>query len=383
MSSTPQDRRSGLWVRLGPRPRPGGLRVYTIHGLPDEYLGLPGQPASPGIRARFAYRGLDAALCRRADVIFVPSRAFAELVAVPAWVSTRQARRGSTRRPRAGTPAPARVAGRDHGPPRARQGCRRLPARGGASRRPRPSASFWDLRPRVRGAAPGGACRRARDRRPNGVPGLRAPGRGVRPNARLRGRAPTSRAARSPCSRRWPRVCRLWRRPSAASPRSPSTGRPSSYGRATTRRSQNAIDRLLRTTSCASAKSDAAAREHVLGSPHAAGSCPRPPLWLRTPAPGRLRDAGPARPVAEDGHIGGAERTLDRARDGATPRGATRWRWPRTTAHSTRCSTGSPVVDSACGAGVAGRSPLARQPRATHDLMRGERSPVLRPGHHP
>jgi glycosyltransferase involved in cell wall biosynthesis len=75
-----QDRRSGLWVRLGPKPRPGGLRVYTIHGLPDEYLELPGQPASPGIRARLAYRGLDAALCRRADVIFVPSRAFAELV---------------------------------------------------------------------------------------------------------------------------------------------------------------------------------------------------------------------------------------------------------------------------------------------------------------
>jgi glycosyltransferase involved in cell wall biosynthesis len=75
-----QDRRSGLWVRLGPRPRPGGLRVYTIHGLPDEYLALPGQPLSPGIRARLAYRGLDAALCRRADAVIVPSLAFAELV---------------------------------------------------------------------------------------------------------------------------------------------------------------------------------------------------------------------------------------------------------------------------------------------------------------
>jgi glycosyltransferase involved in cell wall biosynthesis len=76
-----QDRRSGLWVRLGPRPRPGGLRIYTVHGLPDEYLPLPGQRASPGARATLAYRGLDAALCRRADAIVVPSSAFAELLA--------------------------------------------------------------------------------------------------------------------------------------------------------------------------------------------------------------------------------------------------------------------------------------------------------------
>jgi len=76
-----QDRRSGLWVRLGPRPRPGGLRVYTIHGLPDEYLPLPGQGTSPGVRATLAYRGVDAALCRRADAVVVPSSAFRELVA--------------------------------------------------------------------------------------------------------------------------------------------------------------------------------------------------------------------------------------------------------------------------------------------------------------
>ena len=41
-----QDRRSGLWLRLGPRPRPGGLRVYTVHGLPDEFLPIPGTAAA-------------------------------------------------------------------------------------------------------------------------------------------------------------------------------------------------------------------------------------------------------------------------------------------------------------------------------------------------
>jgi glycosyltransferase involved in cell wall biosynthesis len=76
-----QDRRSGLWVRLGPRPRAGGIRVYTVHGLPDEYLGPQGPKVHPGIRATLAYRGLDAALCRRADAVIAPSSAFADLLA--------------------------------------------------------------------------------------------------------------------------------------------------------------------------------------------------------------------------------------------------------------------------------------------------------------
>jgi glycosyltransferase involved in cell wall biosynthesis len=70
-----EDRRSGLWVRLGSRPRSGGLRVYTVHGLPDEYLPPPVGPASPGVRAELAYRGLDRLLCRRADAVIVPSHA--------------------------------------------------------------------------------------------------------------------------------------------------------------------------------------------------------------------------------------------------------------------------------------------------------------------
>jgi len=72
-----QDRRSGLWVRLGPRPRPGGVRVYTVHGLPDEYLPAPAGDG-PGLRAWLAYRGIDATLCRRADAVVVPSRAIAD-----------------------------------------------------------------------------------------------------------------------------------------------------------------------------------------------------------------------------------------------------------------------------------------------------------------
>ena len=70
-------------VRLGvgPRPRRGGLRIYTVHGLPDEYLPIPGTRHRPGARATIAYRGLDAGLCRRADAVIVPSAAFAELIA--------------------------------------------------------------------------------------------------------------------------------------------------------------------------------------------------------------------------------------------------------------------------------------------------------------
>ena len=75
-----QDRRSGLWVRLGPRPKQRGARVYTVHGLPDEYLPPPAGRLRPGLRATLAYRGLDAALCRRADAVIVPSRAVADLL---------------------------------------------------------------------------------------------------------------------------------------------------------------------------------------------------------------------------------------------------------------------------------------------------------------
>jgi glycosyltransferase involved in cell wall biosynthesis len=75
-----QDRRSGLWVRLGPRPRAGGIRVYTVHGLPDAYLPPPVGPSRPGLRGTLAYRVLDAFLCRRADAVIVPSHAVEKLL---------------------------------------------------------------------------------------------------------------------------------------------------------------------------------------------------------------------------------------------------------------------------------------------------------------
>jgi glycosyltransferase involved in cell wall biosynthesis len=67
------DRRSGLWVRLGPRA--GALRVHTIHGLPEPYL----DETRPGLRARLAYEGLERAL--PTDVIVTPSHAMAALLA--------------------------------------------------------------------------------------------------------------------------------------------------------------------------------------------------------------------------------------------------------------------------------------------------------------
>jgi glycosyltransferase involved in cell wall biosynthesis len=67
-----QDRRSGLWTRLWRRRR-GQVRVYTVHGLPDPYLPPPVGAASPGLRDRLAYRGLDAFLARRCDAVVSPS----------------------------------------------------------------------------------------------------------------------------------------------------------------------------------------------------------------------------------------------------------------------------------------------------------------------
>ena len=75
------DRRSGLWIRLGPRPAGSGVRVYTVHGLPEPYHPPPTGQEHPGLRARLLYRGLDAKLCARVDAIVVPSQTVAgELV---------------------------------------------------------------------------------------------------------------------------------------------------------------------------------------------------------------------------------------------------------------------------------------------------------------
>jgi glycosyltransferase involved in cell wall biosynthesis len=67
------DRRAGLWTRIGPRPRRGGIRVYTVHGLPEPYHPAPVGQEHPDWRARLLYRVLDARLCARADAVVVPS----------------------------------------------------------------------------------------------------------------------------------------------------------------------------------------------------------------------------------------------------------------------------------------------------------------------
>lgn len=72
------DRRAGLWIRLGPRPRRGGVRVYTAHGIPAAYYPPPVGPSRPGWRAAVLYRGVDGSLCARADAIVVPSNAVAD-----------------------------------------------------------------------------------------------------------------------------------------------------------------------------------------------------------------------------------------------------------------------------------------------------------------
>jgi glycosyltransferase involved in cell wall biosynthesis len=72
------DRRAGLWTRVGPRPRRGGIRIYTAHGIPKPYHPPPAGPRRPGWRAILLYRGLDASLCARVDSVVVPSQAVAD-----------------------------------------------------------------------------------------------------------------------------------------------------------------------------------------------------------------------------------------------------------------------------------------------------------------
>jgi glycosyltransferase involved in cell wall biosynthesis len=83
-----QDRRAGLWTRL--LPPAGAARVYTVHGLPEPYLPPPAGSARPGLRARLAYRGVDALLARRADAVITVSRAVErELVERLGWPAER------------------------------------------------------------------------------------------------------------------------------------------------------------------------------------------------------------------------------------------------------------------------------------------------------
>ena len=75
-----EDRRSGLAIRVGRRPTGRPARVYTVHGLPGEYLPPPAGPVRPGLRGMLFYRGLDAALCRRCEAVVVASNALRDLL---------------------------------------------------------------------------------------------------------------------------------------------------------------------------------------------------------------------------------------------------------------------------------------------------------------
>lgn len=72
------DRRAGLWVRIGPRPRRGGLRIYTSHGIPEPFRPPPVGPERQGWKDILLYRYIDAWLCARVDMVIVPSLAVAE-----------------------------------------------------------------------------------------------------------------------------------------------------------------------------------------------------------------------------------------------------------------------------------------------------------------
>jgi len=73
-----QDRRSGLWTRLAPG-MVTVVRIYTVHGLPDPYMPAPLGRRPVPVRDRIAYEGVDAALCRRADAVIIPSETMAEM----------------------------------------------------------------------------------------------------------------------------------------------------------------------------------------------------------------------------------------------------------------------------------------------------------------
>jgi glycosyltransferase involved in cell wall biosynthesis len=83
-----QDRRAGLWTRL--LPPAGAARVYTVHGLPEPYLPPPAGSVRPSLRARIAYRGVDALLARQADAVITVSHAVErELVTRLGWPAER------------------------------------------------------------------------------------------------------------------------------------------------------------------------------------------------------------------------------------------------------------------------------------------------------
>ncbi len=201
------DRRSGLWMRLGPSH--GALRVHTLHGLPEPYL----DETRPGLKARLAYGGLERAL--RTDVLIAPSHAAARLLSERVGYALEDivvVPNGVDFPPQPFTPGDAR---RDALGPRAGQGTVRVP-RGGAARAGRAG--------RARASSSTG---RARSRRScaSARAGCRSTSQATCPLSRPCARSPCSpfphswRRAGWRCWRRWPRASRPSRAGSGASRR--------------------------------------------------------------------------------------------------------------------------------------------------------------------
>ncbi|WP_160112724.1 glycosyltransferase family 4 protein [Mycobacterium sp. 3519A] len=99
------DRRSALWV-LGRARMPGRVRIHTLHGLPEPYLPIPGEPP-PTPRDRVAYQIAEPALLRRADRVIVPSTATRRLAGKLGHRAARIAVVHNGIRPRPPVPQPA------------------------------------------------------------------------------------------------------------------------------------------------------------------------------------------------------------------------------------------------------------------------------------
>ena len=259
-----QDRRAGLWTRL--LPPAGAARVYTVHGLPEPYLPPPAGSERPGLRARVAYRGVDALLARRADAVITVSHAVErELVTRLGWPAERiSVIPNGVELDVAPTPRGELVGTLTSFEP----------VKGldvlldAAAALPQALASRCSATGDT--AALRGAREGARARRAGVVPRARAGARRARRGWPSSCSRPTWRTRRSRCSRRWRPACRSSRRGSAACRSSRPRGPGCSSRPATRRALAAAIGRLLDDPALARAQAEAARRHAEAGGGAAA-----------------------------------------------------------------------------------------------------------------